>query len=60
MRGILNAQKINEFQVIFGESRFAPLLAALGDLPQRWQESAGGGLATVVRCAQGPMSIVHS
>ena len=25
-------------QVLFGESRFAPLLAALGDLPTRWQE----------------------
>ena len=26
-------------EVIFGESRFAPLLAALGDLPSRWQAS---------------------
>ena len=26
-------------EVIFGESRFAPLLAALGDLPNRWQAS---------------------
>ena len=25
-------------QVLFGESRFAPLLTALGDLPSRWQE----------------------
>lgn len=42
-----------QLEVIFGESRFAPLLAALGDLPRRWQESAGEGQATVVRCAQG-------
>lgn len=42
-----------QLEVIFGESRFAPLLAALGDLPSRWQESAGEGQATVVRCAQG-------
>ena len=25
-------------EVLFGESRFAPLLTALGDLPSRWQE----------------------
>ncbi|CAJ1340264.1 unnamed protein product [Effrenium voratum] len=42
-----------QLEVIFGESRFAPLLAALGDLPQRWQVSAGEGPASVVRCAQG-------
>ncbi|CAE7207519.1 unnamed protein product [Symbiodinium pilosum] len=42
-----------QLEVIFGESRFAPLLAALGDLPARWQETAGEGSAVVVRCKQG-------
>ncbi|CAE8646434.1 unnamed protein product, partial [Polarella glacialis] len=42
-----------QLEVIFGEARFAPLLAALGGLPQRWQESAGAGSGSAVRCAQG-------
>jgi len=42
-----------QLEVLFGESRFAPLLTALGDLPSRWQESSGEGQASVVRCKQG-------
>ncbi|CAE7359406.1 GPX3 [Symbiodinium sp. CCMP2456] len=42
-----------QLEVLFGESRFAPLLTALGDLPSRWQESCGEGQAAVVRCKQG-------
>ncbi|CAE7530874.1 GPXHA-2 [Symbiodinium sp. CCMP2592] len=42
-----------QLEVLFGESRFAPLLTALGDLPSRWQENSGEGQASVVRCKQG-------
>ncbi|CAK9084680.1 unnamed protein product, partial [Durusdinium trenchii] len=42
-----------QLEVIFGEGRFASLLAELGDLPKQWQESAGGGQAFVARCTQG-------
>lgn len=42
-----------QLEVVFGEARFAPLLAGLGDLPQRWQELAGEGRGNMVRCSQG-------
>eukprot|EP00931_Biecheleriopsis_adriatica_P017905 TRINITY_DN12691_c0_g1_i1.p1 TRINITY_DN12691_c0_g1~~TRINITY_DN12691_c0_g1_i1.p1 ORF type:complete len:488 (-),score=122.30 TRINITY_DN12691_c0_g1_i1:23-1486(-) len=42
-----------QLEVLFGEARFAPLLASLGDMPRRWQEAAGEGSGTLVRCTQG-------